>query len=146
MTQDLIFVSYSRKEYFFTESLVLHLQRNDIDAWFDVQQLEPGIGWKTDIQDGLQKCKALVLVASQASLTSPYVKLEVQAALEAKKPIYVVLFEAVVLPPELAHPTSLIDFTQGFDRGLSLLIAAIKEQAEHQDAIPNEQPRHFLPA
>lgn len=90
--KDLIFVSYSRKEFYFTKSIVLHLQKNKIDAWFDVQQLEPGIGWKTDIQDGLDQCKGLVLVASQSSLASPYVKVEVQAAQQANKPIYVSAF------------------------------------------------------
>ncbi len=136
MTDDLVFVSYSRREFYFTESLVLHLQRQGINAWFDVQQLEPGIGWKTDIQDGLQNCKALVLVASQSSLASPYVKVEYEAALKVNKPVYVVLFEPLTLPPELSQPSSLIDFTQGFDWGVPLLVAAIQGQTPHHD--PNK--------
>src|SRR5689334_10169962 len=92
MAQNPVFVSYSRKEYFFTESLVLHLQRHGIDAWFDVQELEPGIGWQSDIQQGLDRCESLVLVASAASLASPYVKLEWQSALEAHKAVHVVIF------------------------------------------------------
>ena len=136
MTGDLVFVSYSRREFYFTESLVLHLQRNGIQIWFDVQQLEPGIGWKTDIQQGFENCKALVLVASQSSLASPYVKMEYEAALKANKPVYVVLFEPLVLPPELSQPAALIDFTQGFDRGIPLLAAVIQRQTPHHDPLP----------
>lgn len=144
MKNDLIFVSYSRKEFYFTESLVLHLQRHGIDAWFDIQQLEPGIGWKTDIQDGLERCNALVLVASQSSLNSPYVKAEVEGAQKAGKPVYVVLFEPVTLPPELANPAALIDFTQGFDRGISLLTTVIRDHSTCHDPIPDLQS-DFLP-
>lgn len=144
MANDLVFVSYSRKEFYFTESLVLHLQRAGIDAWFDVQQLEPGIGWKTDIQDGLERCKALVLVASQSSLASPYVKAEVEAVQKADKPVYVVLFEPAALPPELSQTAALIDFTQGFDRGMSLLTTVIQENSTHRDPIPSGQAL-FLP-
>lgn len=145
MAEDLIFVSYSRKEFYFTESIVLHLQKNKIDAWFDVQQLEPGIGWKTDIQDGLDQCKGLVLVASQSSLASPYVKVEVQAAQQANKPIYVVLFEPVALPSELGQPAALIDFTQGFDRGIALLVSTLQQLTNHHDSLPPLSPP-YLPA
>jgi len=144
MKNDLIFVSYSRKEFYFTESLVLHLQRHGINAWFDIQQLEPGIGWKTDIQDGLERCNALVLVVSQSSLNSPYVKAEVEGAQKADKPVYVVLFEPVTLPPELANPAVLIDFTQGFNRGISLLTTIIRDHSKYHDLIPNPAS-DFLP-
>lgn len=143
MANDLVFVSYSRKEFYFTESLVLHLQRQGIDAWFDVQQLEPGIGWKTDIQEGLERCSALVLVASQSSLSSQYVKAEVEGAQKAGKPVYVVLFEPVNLPPELANPDALIDFTQGFDRGMSLLITVIHDHSTYHDPVPNPQSSYL---
>ncbi|MBN8619981.1 MAG: toll/interleukin-1 receptor domain-containing protein [Anaerolineae bacterium] len=145
MSDDLIFISYSRREFYFTESLVLYLQKNKINAWFDVQQLEPGIGWKTDIQDGLDQCKALVLVASQSSLASPYVKVEVQAAQQANKLVYIALFEPVSLPEELSQPFALIDFTQGFDRGIALLVSSIQQSNPHQDPLPPSSPP-YLPA
>ncbi|MBL8156567.1 MAG: toll/interleukin-1 receptor domain-containing protein, partial [Anaerolineae bacterium] len=45
------FLSYSRSQYYFAESLVLRLQASGLAVWFDVQQLEPGSDWQRDIAD-----------------------------------------------------------------------------------------------
>jgi hypothetical protein len=36
------FLSYSRSQYYFAESLVLRLRSSGVSIWFDVQQLELG--------------------------------------------------------------------------------------------------------
>jgi hypothetical protein len=33
------FISYSRKQYYFAESLALNLQDNGVQTWFDMQNL-----------------------------------------------------------------------------------------------------------
>jgi hypothetical protein len=52
------FLSYSRQQYYFVESLALALQNKGVPLWFDVQQLEPGSDWKADIEDGLRRSNA----------------------------------------------------------------------------------------
>ncbi len=115
------FISYSRREYYFTESLVLNLQNAGVDVWFDIQQLEPGIDWQQDIQRGLAECQSLTLVASKASLASPYVRQEWEAALKASKPIVIVLFESVRLPRILRDKAQVVDFRTSFQKGLAAL-------------------------
>lgn len=112
------FLSYSRREYFFAESLALNLQHVGLSVWFDIQQLEPGIDWKADIDAGIQRSQSLTLVASRAALASPYVRAEWQAALSLGKPIYVALFEGVRLPRELRDRARIVDFRGDFDRSL----------------------------
>jgi hypothetical protein len=36
------FLSYSRKDYYFAESLAFHLMRQGVPVWLDVRDLEPG--------------------------------------------------------------------------------------------------------
>ena len=39
------FLSYSRRQLYFAESLALHLQKGGLDVWFDLQQLQAGKVW-----------------------------------------------------------------------------------------------------
>ncbi len=121
-----IFLSYSRREFYFAESLALNLQKKSIPLWFDVWALAPGIEWEIDIKNGLDTCDALVLIASSASLASPYVQREWKHALRNRKPVYIALFENVKLPEALQHSATIIDFRAKFERGVDLLAEAIE--------------------
>jgi hypothetical protein len=99
MLDDLLFISYSRNELYFAESLTLALQKKGLKVWFDLQQLEPGCDWQKEIRLGLETCQGLILIVSEASLNSPYVYLEWKTALEQGKQIYLAIFEPVNLAP-----------------------------------------------
>lgn len=95
------FLSYSRQQYACAEQLVLQLQNQGVSVWFDVQQLEPGTEWPSDIQHGLEHSASVLLLASRAALASPYVEREWRYALAQQRPVIVALVERVRLPPEL---------------------------------------------
>ena len=46
-----IFISYSRRQLYFAESVVLHLQRAGPDVWFNLQKLTPGVDWSAARKD-----------------------------------------------------------------------------------------------
>src|SRR5215471_6408384 len=98
MNSRYLFLSYSRAQLYFAESVALALQNTDISTWFDLQRLDPGTDWQRSIQQALTTCTGLVLIASRESLRSPYVQLEWEAAQAASKPVYLVWYEAVDLP------------------------------------------------
>lgn len=137
-----LFLSYSRQQFYFAESLAIHLQQQGISIWFDIQQLEPGKDWADDIQQGLLECTGVVLLASRAALASPYVQLEWEAALKAGKPVYVVLFEAVSLPNALLS-LPIFDFRADFNRGVERLAKSIRGEAEVYDRIPASNPLYL---
>jgi uncharacterized membrane protein YgcG len=141
----MLFLSYSRREWYFAEYLTLHLQKLGIPVWFDIQQLEPGVNWRLDIEKGLQACQSLILVASESALSSPYVELEWQRALRDKKPVYVVLFEGVELPPLLASKGTLIDFRRETVSALQELAKQIAAQSQSSVANPESRvyPKRF---
>jgi hypothetical protein len=136
-----IFVSYSRREFYFAESLAIRLQHDSIPVWFDSQQIALGEQWAHDIQEGLTNSGKLVLIASQASIASPYVAKEWQHALEQHKPIHIILFEAVVLPTELmSSAASIIDGRSGFEANYPRLLACIKGEQTIRDPLPSVGP------
>ena len=63
------FISYSRRQLYFAESLALHLylQKEGINVWFDLQQLQAGTVWSESLKKGVGEASLLVLVVSQAS-------------------------------------------------------------------------------
>ena len=64
------FVSYSRKDYYFAESLALHLLRQGVPVWLDVRVLEPGKDWERSLEEALDAATTVVLVASPDSIGS----------------------------------------------------------------------------
>src|SRR2546429_7323474 len=129
------FVSYSREQFYFAESLALALQRKGVGVWFDMQRLLAGTDWEKGIQRGLQSCSEFVLVASNAALTSENVNREWRTARAAGKRILVALVEAAELPPELQYPAvSLVDCRADFERGVEMLAASLTLRTMHRDA------------
>ncbi|MFT5573700.1 MAG: hypothetical protein ACI9FR_002635 [Cryomorphaceae bacterium] len=120
------FVSYSRRQLYFAESLALNLQQQGVDIWFDLQQLQAGTVWADGLKDGVNLASRLILVVSKASLESPYTQQEWQAVVASGREIILVIFEPVDLPDELQGLVS-FDFRSGFKKGLKQLVAFLKE-------------------
>lgn len=130
-----IFISYSRRQLYFAESLTLHLQKHGFDVWFDLQRLRAGSDWASELKAGVEICDQLILVASRAALKSPYVSKEWQGALAQGKPVYVVVYEALNLPDQL-HGLPTFDFRTRFDAKLLALVAALNGEAVQPDPVP----------
>ena len=47
-----LFISYSRKDYYFAESLAYHLRKREIPVWLDAKDLKPGVDWARDLEGG----------------------------------------------------------------------------------------------
>lgn len=159
MTTQKLFLSYSRSELYFAESVVHALVTAGFDVWFDIQRLLPGMHWGEVINEGVAECDALVLIASRASLRSYYVGLEWDKVREANKPIYILLFENVrfagSLSPDPAYKDELremslevllrdakaiIDCRGQFNKNVERLITLIKSGEAHRDPIPEPLP------
>src|SRR5947209_8233031 len=85
------FIAYSRRDFYFAESLFYALQSKRINAWMDVWKITPGDDWNNAIANAIQSSQGLILIATKESLQSPYVKDEICRAYLAQKPIYLVI-------------------------------------------------------
>ena len=123
-----IFVSYSRKDYYFAESLAFHLLQADLPAWLDVKDLKPGADWEHQLDDALETASCFVLVLSSNALRSANVREEWQRAIRFRIPIVVARFRGAPLPDELRR-ARVADFGNGFGRGLRELMAQLPLEA-----------------
>jgi hypothetical protein len=147
------FMSYSRHELYFAEAIVLALQKAGLNIWFDLQQLEPGCNWQQEIARGLETCSGVIVLASRASLASPWVAHEWEHAVAHDKPLHLVLFEAVDFQPfTLTDPegeprevrldplrdraVSIIDARSHFMGNVARLAESLKGQTRYRDPIP----------
>lgn len=108
-----VFISYSRKDFYFAESLAFHLEERGIASWMDANHLSPGGEWSVEIDRAVDLAKTFILVASPASVRSPYVQREWKLALAQGDRLIVALFRSCKLPAEL-QTASVVDFRGGF--------------------------------
>src|SRR5512133_4058489 len=87
-----IFISYSRRDQEFVARLASDLDAQVAGVWFDQSDIQPGQKWHDEILEGIQECKAFILVLSPDSMASRYVREEVNKALEIGKTIFPVIY------------------------------------------------------
>ena len=117
----MVFISYSRRDYYFAESLAFQLIKHDIDVWFDSKDLEPSTDWSEAIDSAIDAASCLILVVSPDSWKSTIVRREWQRARSQGKRIIVVLFRTKTIPQEL-ESAEVIDFRGAFEPALKQLV------------------------
>jgi TIR domain-containing protein len=138
------FISYSRKQLYFAESIVLKLQQAGFEIWFDLQKLEPGVHWANALAEGYGNCERLVFIASKAAVQSPYVQVEWETALQNGHEVIVVLTEPVTLPQSLRN-YAVYDASTRFDPTLQDLIGYLRgERPARHDPVPTPGRSVFL--
>lgn len=90
-----IFVSYSRRDSRFVESVKPELENLGLDVWLDLDAIPPSANWRDEIQDGIERCEALILIVSPDSTTSPEVADEIVRAERLGKRIVPVIHREV---------------------------------------------------
>jgi hypothetical protein len=87
-----IFISYSRRDQEFVTRLASDLDAQVAGVWFDQSAIQAGEKWHDEIMEGIEQCKAFVLVLSPDAMKSRYVREEVNKALELGKTIFPILY------------------------------------------------------
>ena len=93
-----IFISHSTKDTTATEQVAQALQRAGVPYWVDDEQIQPGEDWLEQIEKGVRACTGLLILLSNASLTSRWVRRETLLADQLGKALFVARLEAVHLP------------------------------------------------
>src|SRR5215212_2492354 len=108
-----VFISYSRRESPFVDVLLDALEDKGVNVWVDYHSLVPAKRWLNQIIEGIRQSDTFLLVVSKDSMASANVELEYKHALEQKKRVILIIFEAVSLPPAL-QACEWIDFRRSF--------------------------------
>ena len=134
-----VFISYSRRESPFVDVLLDALEDDSVEVWVDYHSLVPAKPWLDQILEGIREADVFLLVVSKDSMASENVRSEYQYALEQKKRIVLIIFEAVSLPPALQN-CEWIDFHTSFSKKKKELLAQL-DQPIQQSAPPQQGSR-----
>jgi hypothetical protein len=125
MTHKLM-ISYSRSQTPFVNRFYQELSDAGYAIWLDYRSIVPARPWMDQIQDGITWADTVLLVVSRESILSKHVEEEWSLALQEKKRVILIIFDAVDLSehPQL-RKLPWVDFRlkhgQSFERLKSLL-------------------------
>jgi len=80
-----IFISYSSKDKSIANQLVTQIEKAGFTCWIAPRNIEGGAEYSEVIEKAILKCKIFLLVFSEASSTSPWVKSELNIAFSENK-------------------------------------------------------------
>src|SRR2546429_684109 len=100
-----VFISYSSEDSPFVDQLVKDLKQRTVDVWYAKYEIKVGDSIVAKINEGLTRTDWLLLVMSQSAVKSPWVQLELNAAvaLTVQRGAYILVarIDSVPIPPIL---------------------------------------------
>ncbi len=122
-----VFISHASTDKPFVDKLVADLAINEVPVWYDKLDLRLGESIPGAINDGLAESKYFAIVLSKASISSVWVREELNAALMkqvAKGGTFILplLLEDCEVPPLLAH-RRFADFRSSYQAALAELLS-----------------------
>src|ERR1017187_3119155 len=129
------FISYAREDAEFALKLAADLRQAGVNVWVDRFDIPVGKNWPRAVEEALDSCGQFLLILSPVSVLSDNVMAELNSALDEKKPVFPVLYQACRLPFRV-RASQYADFTADYRTGFSTLLKALAvvqapEQAEH---------------
>lgn len=120
-----VFLSYSRRDYYFAESLAFHLTSRGLPVWLDAKDLRPGSDWQASLDAAVDVAPACIVVGSPEAMASDHVRQEWTRACARGIPVVIAFFRDHEVPPELAD-APVIDFRRSFPRALTALTTVLR--------------------
>lgn len=124
--KNIVFISHSHDDADFAELLKLQFEKNDINAWIDAEKLKIGQDWRQEIDDGIVKSIAVIVIMTPNAKNSEYVTYEWAFAWGNKIPIFPIMLKQTPLHPRL-ESLQYLDFTNRITRPWKQLIDSIKK-------------------
>ncbi|MDE2854128.1 MAG: toll/interleukin-1 receptor domain-containing protein [Chloroflexota bacterium] len=148
-----VFISHSNQDSDETLFVADALRRAGIDVWVDFENIRGGADWLCEIQAGIQRCDAIVVVLSQASAGSVWVERECLYAWQLRKPVFTALVADILIPLHLIN-IQYCDLRQRPADGMGELVTSILSALQldggarqHAPAAVSRQPieANFFP-
>jgi hypothetical protein len=136
-----VFISYSRRESPFVDVLLDALEDEGVEVWVDYHSLIPAKPWLDQILEGIRQADVFLLIVSKDSMSSENVRSEYQVALDQKKRIILIIFEAVSLPASL-QTFEWIDMRSSFNKRVKELLSLL-DQPIQQSVVPQKGFRTY---
>ncbi len=126
------FISHSTKDKPFVRKLAADLVASGVKVWLDEQRILVGDSVPEKIAQGLAESDFFLIVVSQNSVSSSWVKKELSSALvheiERRKVTVLPIKLDDAAMPDSIHDKLYADFRGSYDEGLSKLLKSIKDR------------------
>jgi len=127
-----VFLSYSSIDRPFVRRLAGRIRKAGFDVWLDELEVLPGDSIATRLAQALEGCRVVVVVISEASLKSRWLRYELNIAMERMVKglcrVIPVLKDSVQPPPEIKG-IAYADFRGSGHSGFSALVSALEFEA-----------------
>jgi hypothetical protein len=124
-----VFISYSHQDADFVDRLAYQLVEHNVYVWLDRWELHVGDSLLSKVQDAITGASALLVVLSQASVSSTWCEKEINSGLlreleERRVIVLPVVIEDCQIPVFLREKIH-ADFRTNFDSGLRAILEAV---------------------
>jgi formylglycine-generating enzyme required for sulfatase activity len=142
MRKRTVFISYSSKDKNFAEKLAADLRASGAGVWFDQWEIRVGDSITQKINDGIHDNDYLAVVLSPDSVTSPWVRKELNAAMMKeldRRSVFVlpILYRDCEIPALIADK-HYADFRKSYEAGFSEILRVLAP--EEEEVRPGPRP------
>ncbi len=145
-----IFISHSNQDNAIIVPIVQQLRAAGMGVWIDYENIRGGAEWLCEIEAGIARCEAVLVILSPTSAASAWVKRECLYAFQLQKPLLVALVADLLIPLHLINLQYCdLRAPQGMTKLLESLraLSSASEEAAYAHDSFSETPResNFFP-
>src|SRR6185312_14110866 len=111
-----LFVSYASRDRERVLPIVERLEAAGVKVWIDREGISGGASYALEIAEAIEQAKAIVLMCSEASLSSRNVKQEIALGWRFEKPYLPLLLDVVEIPKDVAYWLEAAQWVEVLDR------------------------------
>lgn len=134
-----VFLSHSNQDSEQTLYIAEALKRAGIGVWVDFENIRGGADWLCEIQAGIERCDAIVVVLSAASAKSVSVERECLYAHQLRKPVFTALVADILIPLHLIN-IQYCDLRARPAEGMARLVDSIRSAGQFDEAANQDAP------
>ena len=142
------FLCYAHEDYAAVRSLYKRLVKDDVDVWFDKENLRAGSNWEYEIRKAVRESNVVIVCLSKNFSMGGFRKTEVQIALEEavlkpKEEIFIipVRLEECDTPDQLRMWHWVDLFRRG---GYYRLVSSLNARAKSLEELKSEEPKNIF--
>jgi MinD superfamily P-loop ATPase len=92
----MIFVCYSRNDITIAAKLVKDLKSKGIEVWIDYLNLDTSLSLEPQLIRAIKNCDRMVIIHSDSSMNSNWVKFEKKIAIKNKKKVEIINADTLI--------------------------------------------------
>jgi PQQ-dependent catabolism-associated CXXCW motif protein len=109
-----VFISHASENRDEANALVAMIEAKGVTAWIAPRDVRPGFDYSEELQAAIETCTALVVIVTEMSNKSPYVRAETEMAFSCQKPMLPVRLGDIAPAPGLAFFLKIRHWTDAY--------------------------------